>query len=43
MQETLFQTADEEVSISDSLCWRHSIRQRMHESLFQTADAGVSL
>ena len=43
MQETLYQTAGAEVSLSDSGCRRHSIRQRMQESLLQTADAGVSL
>ena len=40
MQETLSQTADAEVSISDSGCRIHSIRQRMQRSLYQTADAG---
>ena len=29
MQEELYQTADAEVSLSDSGCRRHSIRQRM--------------
>ena len=52
MQETLYQTADAgdtlseadaEVSLSDSGCRRHSIRQRMQETLYQPADAGVSL
>ena len=46
MQETLDQTADAEVSLSDSGCRRHSIRQRMQqmqETLYQTANAGVSL
>ena len=41
MQETLYQTADAEVSLSDSGCRRHSIRQRMQETLYQTADAEV--
>ena len=48
MQETLYQTADAEVSLldshagdtlSDSGRRRHSISQRMHDSLYQTADA----
>ena len=43
MQETLYQTADVFVSLSDS-GWRSlSIRQRMQETLYQTADADVSL
>ena len=40
MQKSLYQTADAEVSLSDSGCRRHSIRQTMQESLYQTADAG---
>ena len=43
MQETLCQTADEGVSISDNGCRRLSIRQRMQETMYQTADAGDSL
>ena len=43
MQETLYQTADAEVSLSDSGCRRHSIRQRMQKSLYQTADVGDTL
>ena len=43
MQETLSHTADAGVSLSDSGCRRHSIRQWMQESLYQTADAEVSL
>ena len=43
MQETFYQTADTEVSLSDSGCRRHSIRQRMRKSLYQTADAGDTL
>ena len=43
MQETLYQTADAEVSLSDSGCMRHSIRQRMQNYLNQTADAGGTL
>ena len=39
MQETLYQTADAEVSLSNSGCRRLSIRQRMQETLYQTADA----
>ena len=37
MQETLYQTVDAEVSLSDNGCRRHSIRQRMQETLYQTA------
>ena len=43
MQETLYQTVDAEVSLSDSGCRRHSISQRLQETLYQPADAGVSL
>ena len=43
MQETLYQTADAKVSLSDSGCRSLSIRQRTQETLYQTADAGVSL
>ena len=43
MQETLWQRADAEVSLSDSGCRIHSIRQRMQRSLYQTADAGDTL
>ena len=52
MQETLYQTADAEVSLSDtdagdtlsnSGCRRLSIRLRMQETLYQPTDAGVSL
>ena len=43
MQETIYQTADAEVSLLDSGCRRHSIRQRMQKSLYQTADAGDTL
>ena len=43
MQETLFQTADAEDTLSDSGCRRLSIRQRMQETLYQTEDAGLSL
>ena len=43
MQEKLYQTADAEVSLSDSGCRSPSIRQRMQETPFQTADAEVSL
>ena len=42
MQETLYQTAYVEVSLSDCGCRRHSIRQRMQESLYQLAYAEVS-
>ena len=48
MQETLYQTAevsllqkaDADVSLSDSGCRRHSIRQWMQETLYQTEDVG---
>ena len=43
MQESLNQTADAEVSLSDSEGRSLSFRQRMQKSLYQTADAGVSL
>ena len=42
MQETLLQTADAGVSLSDSGCRRLSIRQQMQEPVYQTADAGDS-
>ena len=40
---TLYQTVEAGVSLSDSGCWRLSIRQWMQETLYQTADAEVSL
>ena len=43
MQETIYQTADAEVSLLDSGCRRHSIRQRMQKSLYKTVDAGDTL
>ena len=43
MQETLYQTVDAEVSLSDNGCRRYSIRQRMQETLYQTADTEESL
>ena len=43
MQESLYQTADAEVSLSDNGCRSLSIRQRMQETHDQTADAEVSL
>ena len=52
MHETLYQTADAGVSLSDSDegdsllesgCSRLSIRQRMHETLYQKADARETL
>ena len=36
MQETLYQTADAEVSLSDSGCKSLSIRQRMQETVYRT-------
>ena len=39
MQKSLGQTADAGVSLSDSGCRRHYIRQRMQKYLYQTADA----
>ena len=41
MQETLYQTADEDDTLSASGCRSLSIRQRMQETLNHTADAGV--
>ena len=38
--ETLYQIAEAGVSLSDSGCWRLSIRQWMQETLYQTVDAG---
>ena len=35
--------ADARVSLSDSGCRRHSIKQEMQESLYQTSDARHSL
>ena len=43
MQETIYQTADAEVSLLDSGCRSLSIRQRMQGKLYQTADAEVFL
>ena len=43
MPETLYQTADSEVSLSDSRGTSLSIRQGMQKSFYQIADAGVSL
>ena len=43
MQESLYQTADAEVLLSESCCMSLSIRQRMQETLYQPADVGVSL
>ena len=43
MQETLYQSVDAGVSISEKECRRHSIRQRMQKTLYQTADAGNTL
>ena len=39
MQETLYQTTDAEVFLSDSRCRRHSFREWMQETLYQTAGA----
>ena len=43
MQETLYQTANAEVSHSESRCRSISIRQRMQETLYQTADPEDSI
>ena len=43
MQETLYQTADAGVYLSDIGCRRLPIRQGMQETIYQTADAGSSL
>ena len=42
MQESLYQTGDAEVSLSDSACRSLSIRERTQKTLYQTADADVS-
>ena len=42
MQETIYQTTDAGVILSDSGYRKHSIRHRMQKSLYQTSDAGVS-
>ena len=43
MQESLYQTADAGVSISDSGCKRLYIRQRMQETLYHRVDARDTL
>ena len=43
MQDTLYQTADAEFSLSDSGCRSLSIRHWMQETLYQTADARESI
>ena len=43
MQETLYQTVDAIVSLLDSGCRRHTIRQGKQKSLYKTADAGDTL
>ena len=43
MQQKFFQTADAEVSLSDSGCRSFSIRQQTQDTLFETEDAGVSI
>ena len=43
MQESLYQTVDAEVSLSDGGGRSLSIRQRMQKSLYQTKDAGDTL
>ena len=43
MQESLHQTADAVVSLSDSGCSSLLIRQQMKETLYQTADAEDSI
>ena len=43
MQETIYQIVDAEVSVLDSGCRRHSIRQPIQKSLYQTAVAGDTL
>ena len=40
MQETFYQAADAEVSLSDCGCRKNSIRQLMQKPLVETADAG---
>ena len=43
MQDTLYQTTDAGVSLSESGCRSLSIRRQMQESLYQTADEGDTL
>ena len=43
MHETLYETADVEDTLSDSVCRRHSMEQQIQETLFETADAGNTL
>ena len=43
MLESLYQTADARVSISDSRCGSLYIRQRMLETFYQTAHARDSI
>ena len=43
MQETLYETADAEDTLTDRGCRRHSIGQLMQETLYQTGDAGDTL
>ena len=43
MQETLYQTRDAGVSLSDIGCRILFSRQRMQESLYHTADVGDTL
>ena len=43
MQESLYQTVDAEVSLSDSEGRSLPIKQWMQKYLYQTAEAGVSL
>ena len=43
MQESLYETAEAEVSLSDSGCRSFTIRQQMQVTLYQTADAEVFL
>ena len=43
MHDTLYQTADAGVSVTDSGCKSLSIRQRMQKTLYQTADARDTL
>ena len=43
MQETLYQTGDAEVSLSDSGCRTLPNSQRVQETLYETVDAVLSL
>ena len=43
MQETIYQTAEAGISLSDSGCRSLSIKQLMQKAPYQTADVGDTL